>query len=418
MPDIAFSCPSCGQHLEAPDDMQGEQTSCPSCDKTLTVPRRTPARPRPAVSRPSPTSKPPTRKRSPLPIIVGVVAVFLIAGLGFLLLRPTAEKKVRNTLTAYLDGTLKNKPKEAYAVVSASDRSAKSEDEYLMESEDNPFGGVLTEHVSYTIDSIAVADAEATAYVTVTLPDLEQVMGSFMSAAFAAAFSEDEEEIEELQQKVKAKLESDDVPTVTEKETFHLVLEDSEWRMFLDWETQAREAAQRFEIQRLLADAKSQKEDGDPQKAIEAYSRVLELDSTSVAAQSGMQEATREIQSLRDKQDYLRNIELYDFDARYFEAILDGQTPGVTFKLRNNGNRALSEVKVTVFFRDRNNKVIYEDNYYPVNSSSWSSDSNKPLKPGYIWQMERGKFYTAKSVPDEWQEGNAVARIVDIEFEK
>jgi len=418
MPDIEFSCPSCGQHLEAPDDMQGEQTSCPSCEKTLTVPRRTPVRPRSAVSRPSPTSKPPTRKRSPLPIIVGVVAVLLLAGLGFLLLRPTAEKKVRKTLITYLDGTLKNKPKEAYAVVSASDRSAKPEDEYLMESEDNPFGGVLTEHVSYTIDSIAVADAQATAYVTVTLPDLEQIMGNFMSAAFAAAFSEDEKEIEDLQQKIKAKLESGDVPTVTEKETFHLVLEDSEWWMFLDWEKQAREAAQRFEIERLLANAKSLKDDGDPQKAIEAYSRVLDLDNTSTAAQSGIREATREIESLRDKQEYLSKVELYDFEARYFEAILDGKTPGVSFKLRNNGNRSLSKVKVTVFFRDRNNNVIYEDYWLPVSSSSWSSDSNKPLKPNYIWQMERGKFYPAKSVPDEWQEGNAVARITDIEFEK
>ena len=86
--------------------------------------------------------------------------------------------------------------------------------------------------------------------------------------------------------------------------------------------------------------------------------------------------------------------------------------------MKNNGNRALSKVKVTVFFRDRNNNVIYEDYWLPVSTSSWSSDSNKPLKPNYIWQMERGKFYPAKSVPDEWQEGNAVARITDIEFEK
>jgi len=188
--------------------------------------------------------------------------------------------------------------------------------------------------------------------------------------------------------------------------------------VFLDWETQAREAAQRFEIERLLANAKSLKDDGDPQKAIEAYSRVLDLDNTSTAAQSGIREATREIESLRDKQEYLSKVELYDFEARYFEAILDGKTPGVSFKLRNNGNRSLSKVKVTVFFRDRNNNVIYEDYWLPVSSSSWSSDSNKPLKPNYIWQMERGKFYPAKSVPDEWQEGNAVARITDIEFEK
>ena len=81
MADIAFSCPNCGQHLEAPDDMQGEQTTCPSCEKALTVPRRTPARPRSAVVRPGPTAKPKTRKRSLLYIVSAVVAVVVIAGL-------------------------------------------------------------------------------------------------------------------------------------------------------------------------------------------------------------------------------------------------------------------------------------------------------------------------------------------------
>jgi DNA-directed RNA polymerase subunit RPC12/RpoP len=38
MPDIKFNCPDCDQHLEAPDDMGGEQIECPSCGWTITVP--------------------------------------------------------------------------------------------------------------------------------------------------------------------------------------------------------------------------------------------------------------------------------------------------------------------------------------------------------------------------------------------
>lgn len=411
MTDIPFTCPNCGQQLEAPDDMQGEYTACPSCNKDIMIPHQAPT----LSNKPD---NPAPRKHRPFIIIMIVIAVIILAGIAFAFLRPTAEKKVKRTLTVYLDGILKNKPINAYAVVSSIDRSAKTEDEYLMESEDTTFDGLLADRASYTIDSIAVADAEATAYVSITSPDLEEIVARFMPEALAAAFSEDEDEIEEVQKKVNALTESDEVPTITEKETFHLVLEDTEWRMFMDWEKQAREEAQRLEIQRLLADAKSLKEDGDPQKAIEAYSRILDLDSTISAAQSGIQEATREIAALREKEEYFRDVELYDFEAKYYEAILDGETPGVSFKLRNNGNRTLSQVKVTVFFRDRNNRVIFEDNYYPVSPSSWSSDSKKPLKPNYIWQMERGKFYTAKSVPDEWQEGNAVARITDIDFAK
>ena len=39
MPDIKFSCPHCDQHLEAPDDMGGEQIECPSCRMMIGIPR-------------------------------------------------------------------------------------------------------------------------------------------------------------------------------------------------------------------------------------------------------------------------------------------------------------------------------------------------------------------------------------------
>jgi DNA-directed RNA polymerase subunit RPC12/RpoP len=38
MPDLEFSCPSCGQVLEAPDDMRGEVVECPGCQQQITVP--------------------------------------------------------------------------------------------------------------------------------------------------------------------------------------------------------------------------------------------------------------------------------------------------------------------------------------------------------------------------------------------
>lgn len=36
--DIKFSCPDCGQHLAAPDNMSGHTTKCPRCEKLVTVP--------------------------------------------------------------------------------------------------------------------------------------------------------------------------------------------------------------------------------------------------------------------------------------------------------------------------------------------------------------------------------------------
>ena len=116
------------------------------------------------------------------------------------------------------------------------------------------------------------------------------------------------------------------------------------------------------------------------------------------------------------KSQYIPQINLYDFNAKYYETYLDGKIPGVTFKLKNESDKILKEVEVTVYFKDLSNNVIAEENYYPVLFNTSSFNDGKPLKQNYVWQMEQGKFYSAKSVPSEWQEGNAIAEITNIEF--
>ena len=37
MPDISFSCPHCGQSLEAPEELAGESIECPSCDGAIAI---------------------------------------------------------------------------------------------------------------------------------------------------------------------------------------------------------------------------------------------------------------------------------------------------------------------------------------------------------------------------------------------
>ena len=118
----------------------------------------------------------------------------------------------------------------------------------------------------------------------------------------------------------------------------------------------------------------------------------------------------------REEQEYIKSIDLYEFQAKFYESFLEGKVPGVKFKLRNNGNRSLKKIEVTVYFKNASGNTIYEENYFPVNTDSWL-EPGKPLKPQYVWQMESDKFYSVKSVPDEWQVGNAIPKITAIEFE-
>lgn len=41
MTDLRFTCPTCGQSLEAPEDMLGQTLTCPSCNKEITLPSAT-----------------------------------------------------------------------------------------------------------------------------------------------------------------------------------------------------------------------------------------------------------------------------------------------------------------------------------------------------------------------------------------
>ena len=54
--------------------------------------------------------------------------------------------------------------------------------------------------------------------------------------------------------------------------------------------------------------------------------------------------------------------------------------------------------------------IIYEEDFYPILVSKYSfSGDNKPLKPGYVKEMEKGKYYTLESALSDWQEGQATA---------
>jgi len=130
------------------------------------------------------------------------------------------------------------------------------------------------------------------------------------------------------------------------------------------------------------------------------------------------QEAQAEQEAEKRQAAYIaEHIELYDVEASYMDSLLDGKVPGVLFKLKNKGDQTLEKVKVTVYFKDESGSIIAEEDFHPVLVRPYSySGKNAPLKPGYVWQMEKGKFYSAKSVPSEWQEGSMQARVTEIGF--
>lgn len=149
-----------------------------------------------------------------------------------------------------------------------------------------------------------------------------------------------------------------------------------------------------------------------------SLTRAPSPSATEDALPSTVASTSDEVGPTAEERSYIaQSLSLYDVSARYFDSMLDGRVPGVDFKIKNNGSRTLNSVKVRVVFLDDAGRPIAEESYFPVMVSSYSlGNSNTPLRPNYIWQQERGQFYTAKNVPTEWKTGSVTASITEIEF--
>jgi len=89
MPDIKFECPSCQQHLAAPDEMAGQVIECPSCNRQITIPVSTAEEPTapPAASNPpdAGAQPPPGRRLRRLTrwgLAAGVLSLFVVGPLA------------------------------------------------------------------------------------------------------------------------------------------------------------------------------------------------------------------------------------------------------------------------------------------------------------------------------------------------
>ena len=342
------------------------------------------------------------------------LCVAIVACIGIFLLVSGCSKMGSNpkdVLSKYLDDSLHGRMTEAYEYISQKDKDVGTLQKYVEKQtmDKDAFTESFAGMISYKIDDITVKGNHADVKVSITTPDFGVMFSNMMGTVFLSAFSgADSEDISKM---MDEKYKDKDIPMTTTSQFYELVKEAGGWKVFLDLEKQGK-------VSMLLGEAKELRKDKKLKGALKKYKEVLELNSEEVTAKSGKGELTKEITDFEKKQAYIDKVKLYDFTAKNFSTYSGGKTPGVTFKIKNDGEKTLTKVKVTVYFKDSSDNIIAEEDYSPVLVSNYSFGDNKPLKSNYIWQMESGKFYTAKSVPSEWQEGNAVAKITDIEFEE
>lgn len=180
-----------------------------------------------------------------------------------------------------------------------------------------------------------------------------------------------------------------------------------------------KEEAERKKVRSLEKEAKKLLSSNKFEEALTKYRALSEIESGVVAAEVGIERTTKAMEEFTEKMEYMDKVEITEFLAKRIDTYLKKKVPAVRISLKNKGDRSLDKVKVVVYFKDKDGNTIFEEDYYPVLVSKHSiSGDNKPLKPGYVKEMEKDKYYTLKSALSDWQEGKAIAKVVDIEFTK
>ena len=321
-------------------------------------------------------------------------------------------------LTDYLFAVYTGQNEVAYEYVSSPDKSVKGLQDYLAENKNraNPIVKAFVDDFEVRIDSLQQSESNAAVKVSIILPDTKGMLKGLEKASGKSDGTRIDPNA--AAQMLKKKYKDLDVPTVYKKESFQLVNELGAWKVHLDWQTELLQKAQEERIAKLLADARElRKSSSGLEAAIEKYNEVLELDSDMAIAIHGIKDTERDINERVAKQEYIKNVALYDLEAKFYTTFSNTNVPGVKFKLKNNGDKLLREVEVTVYFKDAEGMVIAEERYRPVLAMKKSYSGDQViLKKNYIWQMEEGNFYKAEGVPTVWQEGAVEAKVTNIKL--
>lgn len=114
-----------------------------------------------------------------------------------------------------------------------------------------------------------------------------------------------------------------------------------------------------------------------------------------------------------EEQYIIQYLELTDAKVSMCQGY-SGIVPGLSrVAVKNNGERNIKYLTVTVFFQDESGKNIAEDSFMVI-GSLFGGDT---LKANYSWKMEDDKFYQIENLADEVELARHTVEITEIEFE-
>lgn len=355
--------------------------------------------------------------------------IFIVA-LCFMLVISCAESKPKipdpsDTAISYVKATTSFDFNLVYDLLYSEDRNYISKNNYIdfkIPNDEILYGldetafeirKIISAQAQYSIKEKVINESFANVVITISAPDYSSLIEKIMMQAFKNAFnSENNDNSDSILEELVGDQE---LPRSITEKSVELILENNEWKIIENVEKAYENSQLDKKIDKLLTEAAELEKKKKYVESINNYKEVLSIDASNVKAQSSINVIEKELAEQAIKQDYINNIEIFEFEAKRIDTYLNKNIPAVRFAIKNNGNRSLDKVEITVYFYDWDDNPIFEETYLPVLVSEYSFSNNDPLKPNYIRRQKSGEYYTIDQLGPEWS-GKANAIVSDIRF--
>ena len=150
----------------------------------------------------------------------------------------------------------------------------------------------------------------------------------------------------------------------------------------------------------------------EAQKKVEEATANLRNTLNGGISNNGGNSTTQEAIDYINNSLVLENAVVDEFDT-YYNTKVWGLSD---IKVKNNGDKSITQITVTVYFKDESGNTIGENNINIGIADIYNTVS--ALKPNYEWMSEKDHYYELKNLSDNINPTRNEIKITNIKFEK
>lgn len=314
-------------------------------------------------------------------------------------------KTTQKAAEAYLKALLNNDMSTAYEMLSNEEKQLISLDKFKLRLElTEPDERVIAAQTTIKVKSVEETDNTAKANVEAKQPNKDEVrqkvMGVMMNPSMQGlSKQEGYDKIVNDLKKAKFTMETNSLVA--------LLIKDAEgWHPYLNLAMGAK--VEELKNKSYFAYKYTPEE-------LEAYrdelAEVMAVMPEDQKLQKIFVDTDKQVKDNEAQANYGANIEVFDVQTVITTNNRSLQAPHYTFKVRNNGDRAVEKIMFKVIFLDENGQEIGSKEkqvfYFPGIAAN-----------GGVWEPPAGDLNEARDIPDTWKENALKFEVLDVKFKQ